>query len=323
MCRSCPWPILIMLSRNLVEFLLLAAIWGASFLCMRIAAPELGAIPVALLRCAIGAMTLLVVLVVIGQCQGLREHALTTGLIGLVNSAIPFVLLGYATLTLTAGITSVLNSLAPLWAAVVAFYWLGDRLTRQQAVGLALGVIGVSVLVGGAHGAGDAPDFSTTALAFGAGVLATVAYGFGANMARLRTAGINPLVVATGSQIGATLALLIPGIASWPDKTPTDVGLWWAIGALGIVCTGLAYLLFFRLVASVGATRTVAVTFVIPVFGIAWGMLLLDEMLTPLIVLGAVIVVLGTILTTVPGITPKGITSRCAAALRTLRRRSR
>ena len=286
--------------RAAVDFLLLAAIWGASFLCMRIAAPELGAIPVALLRCGIGAATLLVVLVGTGKLRSLGEHAASTGLIGVVNSAIPFVLLGYASVTLTAGITSVLNSLAPLWAAVVAYLWLGERLTRRQMLGLVCGVVGVMTLVSGSQREAPSSETLTIMLAFGAAVAATFCYGAGANLAKLRTPGVNPLVVATGSQLGATIALLVPGIARWPDTVPTSARLWAAVVVLGVVCTGLAYILFFRLVATVGATRTVAVTFVIPVFGIAWGMLLLGERLTPIMMLGAVIVVIGTVLTTVP-----------------------
>ena len=291
--------------RNAIEFVLLAAIWGASFLCMRIAAPELGPTSVALLRCAIGAVTLLCIFFAQGALPTFKDKLSGIALVGVVNSAIPFVLLGYASLSLSAGVTSILNSLAPLWTAAIAFAWYKDRLSRLQVLGLILGTVGVVILVSGSGSATPALSMSTVVMAFVAAVAATAAYGFGANIARGKLTGVNPLAVAAGSQVAATLALLGPGIATWPETTPTDARLWIAVLLLGVVCTGIAYLLFFRLIGSLGATRAVAVTYIIPVFGIAWGMLVLQEQLTPMIVLGAVIIVAGTALTTAFGATRK------------------
>lgn len=283
-----------------VEFLLLSAIWGGSFLCMRIAAPELGPVPLAFLRCAIGAATLLVFCVPLGLAPLLKQYAVPLGFVGLVNSAIPFALLGYATLSLTAGTTSILNSLAPLWAAVIGLIWLGDRLTRLQMLGLLCGVCGVSVLVSG--GSTDAQGSGSPAvplaMAFAAAIAATAAYGVGANYTRQTLKGVNPFAIAAGSQLGAALFLLVPGIVFWPEVTPTDSTVWLAVVALSVVCTSLAYLLYFRLVAALGATRAVSVTFVIPVFGIGWGVLLLGETVSLATVAGAVIIVMGTALTT-------------------------
>ncbi len=284
-------------ARNAVEFLLLAAIWGSSFLCMRIAAPELGPMTLAMLRCGIGAVTLLCILLARNAWPALKHNLRGIGLVGLVNSAIPFVLLGYASLSLSAGVTSILNSAAPLWTAAIAFAWYKDRLSQLQVVGMILGVVGVVILVAGS-GKAAITDLNSLVLAFAAGVAATAAYGLGANIARGKLRGINPLAIATGSQISATLALLGPGLATWPETTPGDLRLWVAVVVLGVVCTGIAYLLFFRLIASLGATQAVAVTYIIPVFGIGWGMLLLDEQLTLMIVLGAVVIVAGTALTT-------------------------
>lgn len=287
-----------MSGRAVFEFVLLAAVWGASFLCMRVAAPALGPIPVALLRCAIGALFLLSCLVAMHKTHVLRRHLAPSFLVGLVNSAIPFALLGYASLTLFSGTTSIINSLAPIWAAILAFLWFGDRLTHWQLMGLVFGVSGVAILAA----ATDAPTTSTAApsvaLAFTAAVAATTAYGLGANCARRYLHQADPMAVATGSQIGATLALLVPGIALWPETTPTAPNLWIAIAVLGLVCTGVAYLLFFRLIATIGATKTVAVTFLIPVFGVLWGALLLNEPVHVLTLVGAATIVAGTALTT-------------------------
>ena len=289
--------------RDTLEFLALAAIWGASFLFMRVAAPEFGPIPLMLVRCAIGAATLLAVLTYLGRLSGLGANAGKLLAIGVLNSAVPFVLLGYATLSLSAGVTSILNSLAPLWSALIAFFWLGDRLTRLQVLGLACGVVGVGVLVGGGtDGSATGESLGTRLLPFAAGILATVFYGFAANAARRYLVGVPPLATATGSQLGASAALLVPGLLLWPQASATTTapssGVWFAAITLGVLCTGVAYLLFFRLIASVGATRTIAVTFVIPVFGVGWGAWFLGERIDAATVIGAVIVVLGTALTT-------------------------
>lgn len=301
-----------MTSRDVTMFLALAAIWGASFLFMRIVAPVFGPIPLMLLRCAIGAATLLPLLLLLGRPQDLMRNAGHIALVGVLNSAVPFVLLGYATLVLSAGVTSIMNSLAPLWSAAVAFGWLGDRLSRGQVFGLALGIAGVTILVAGG---GDVPDLAdgkaASAVDFGAsrGYLAlllpflsalgaTAFYGLAANYARRHLSGVDPLALATGSQLSASLVLLIPGLLLWPSDVDAGALDWFSVVMLGVLCTGIAYLLFFRLIGSVGATRTIAVTFVIPVFGVGWGALLLDEQIAVTTIAGGAIIVLGTALTT-------------------------
>ena len=293
-----------MSSRDTAAFLALAAIWGASFLFMRVAAPVFGPVPLMLLRCAVGAATLVPMLLLFGRPADLLANARHVAIAGVLNSAVPFVLLGVATLVLSAGVTSIMNSLAPLWSAGIALAWLGDRLTRLQVLGLCLGVAGVAVLASGdlAAGAGSA-DLGTAALPFLAALAATAFYGLSANYARRFLSGVDPLALATGSQLSATLALLVPGVLLWPDLSasagaaPGIVG-WGSVLALGTVCTGLAYLLFFHLIGSVGATRTIAVTFVIPVFGVGWGAWLLGERVDASTLAGGAIIVLGTALTT-------------------------
>ena len=288
--------------RDAAAFVALAAIWGASFLFMRVAAPIFGPVPLMLLRCAVGAATLVPVLLLFGRPEDLVANARHVAIVGVLNSAVPFVLLGVATLVLSAGVTSIMNSLAPLWSAGVAFLWLGDRLTPLQALGLCLGVAGVIVLASGDIDAGAAGGAGAAALPFLAALAATAFYGLSANYARRFLSGVDPLALATGSQLSATLALAVPGLLLWPDLSapgaaPGLVG-WGSVLALGTVCTGLAYLLFFHLIGSVGATRTIAVTFAIPVFGVGWGAWLLGERVDAATLAGGAIVVLGTALTT-------------------------
>ncbi|MEZ5649733.1 MAG: DMT family transporter [Burkholderiaceae bacterium] len=282
-----------------VEFVLLAAIWGASFLFMRIAVPQFGPAPSMWLRCSIGALTLTPLLIFghgVGQLRSLGARAV---MLGLFNSALPFLLFGFAALRLPAGVLSVLNATAPFWAAIVAFVWLNDRLAARQTAGLLLGFAGVVILVLGM------PNRGSTTLPDGAlvGVMialaATLCYGIAANYTRRRLSDVDPRINAVGSQWAAAAWLTAPGLWQWPTAWP-DSRAWMALIVLGVLCTGLAYLLFFRLIHGLGPARAITVTYLIPAFGMFWGALFLSETITPTMVTGAVVIVAGTALTSAP-----------------------
>jgi drug/metabolite transporter (DMT)-like permease len=281
---------------DVVDFVLLAALWGASFLFMRIAAPQFGALSLMLLRCAIGAVTLLPLLLMSGGFGHLGPTFKMSSLVGVINSAIPFSLFGFAALSVTTGTLSILNATAPIFGAVVAFVWLGEKLTRLQLLGLFIGVAGVIVLVLAGPADADVAG-SAVLLAVLAALAAAFAYGIAANLAKRHLSNANALANATGSQIGASLALLIPGLLYWPAANP-DAGAWWAVILLGTFCTGIAYILYFRLIKNVGPTRAVTVTFAIPVFGMFFGWIVLNEAVNLLMIIGAVVVVLGCALVT-------------------------
>jgi drug/metabolite transporter (DMT)-like permease len=281
---------------DVIELLTLAALWGGSFLFMRVAAPQFGPVALIALRVAIASCFLLPVLALRGGLGGLgalRAHWPHLLAVGVLNSAIPFSLFAYAELTLTAGFTSVLNAAAPLFAAIVAFFWLGERMSSWRVVGLAIGFIGVIVLVGGS----SALDAKQGSLAVAAALSATVLYGLASSYTKRHLTGVPPLAVATGSQVGATIVLAPLAVWLWPAHTPTG-GVWLHVVGLGIACTGIAYILFFRLVAHVGPTRAVSVTFLIPVFGVLWGILFLGEQLTLNMLMGCAVILLGTSLST-------------------------
>lgn len=282
-----------MSSRDSAELLVLAALWGASFLFMRVAAPELG--PVALIALRVGiAAALLVPLLALrrgfGQLAGRAGPVLV---VGVLNSALPFCLLAYATLSVTAGLASILNATSPLWGGLVAHVWLRERLTRSRVAGLLVGLAGVAVLVWGraSFRAGG------TGLAVAAALAATLSYGVAASYTRRRLAGVDPLAVAAGSQLAAALVLAAPALLLWPAQ-PVSPRAWASVAALGVVCTAVAYVLYFRLIAHVGAGRAIAVTFLIPPFAVAWGALLLGEAITARMLAGAGVVLVGTALAT-------------------------
>ena len=282
-----------MKTRDMVDLLVLGAIWGASFLFMRVAAPEFGAVPLIAARVGIAAIFLIPVLARQTGLRPLYEHAAKLTVLGAINSAIPFSLFAYAVLSVTAGFASVLNSTAPLFGALVAFVWLRDRPGPARIAGLIIGFTGVLALVWGrvsvAGGGGG--------LAVLAGLTASVLYGISANYVKKRLGGVDSLVVATGSLIAATLLLIPLAILYWPETSPSSQS-WISAVLLAVICTGVAYILYFRLLSRVGPSKTLAVTYLIPAFGVLWGHFLLREAITPSMVVGCTVILIGTTLAT-------------------------
>jgi drug/metabolite transporter (DMT)-like permease len=274
---------------NLVMLLTLGAIWGGSFLFLRIAAPEFGAIALTELRVATGALFLAPLVWRPELLGALRGVALRSAMLGLLNTALPFALFAYASIHLPAGLNSILNGSAPLWGAVFAVVFGLEALGAARIVGLALGFIGVAVL------AGD-PSFGASPLAFAAGMAAAVSYGAAVNYARKFLGGTDPKLVAFASLVASTLWLapLVP--ASLPATLPSP-GAWLAALLLGALCTGYAYILYFKLIARVGPVKALSVAFIIPVFGVAWGVLFLGESVTLRMLVGGAVVLTGTALT--------------------------
>ena len=276
---------------KLVELLLLAAIWGASFLFMRIATPELGPIALIALRVGIAALVLAPTLRSAGAFAQFRAKLGPLFVVGVTNSAMPFCLLAWSTLYVNAGLDSVLNATTPLWAALIAATVYRVSIGGMQIAGLLLGLAGVMVLAWQTLDAG----IGKIPLAIGAALLATLLYGFAVNYSKRRLAGVKPFVVAFGSQFFASVVLMPLAWLAWPRHAVTPV-TWAYVAALGVLCTGVAYVLYFRLVEHGGASYAASVTFVIPVFGVLWGALFLGEKITPSMVAGGAIVVAGTAL---------------------------
>jgi drug/metabolite transporter (DMT)-like permease len=289
---------------HVVQLLVLAALWGASFLFIRVGVAEFGVAPLMALRVSIGAVVLMIMLALRGTPRAsfatLRSRALPLFVVGVLNSAAPFCLFAFAELTLTAGLTSVINATTPLWGALVAFVWLKDRLTPLRTLGMFIGFSGVVSLVWGQiaapHGA-LAPSASATALAALAATCAALLYGIAANFTKRYLTGVDSLTIATGSMIGGSLALIPFAIATWPAAAVSPHA-WGAVLSLGVACTGIAYLIFFHLIAVAGPARAITVTFVIPVFGILWGALFLNERVDAGMLEGCAIVLVGTALAT-------------------------
>ncbi len=277
----------------LIDFVSLAAMWGASFLFMRMGAAEFGVFATAGLRVAIAAAFLTPILWFSGHWGELQRKAGAILFIGLLNSGIPFALFSYAVLSISTGMTSILNTTVPLFGAVIAWLWLKDRPSNSRILGLLIGFGGVILL------AGEKASFKPggTGWAILACLLATVCYAFAASFTKRYLTGVHPLATATGSQIGASIGLALPTLWFWPAQMP-GLKPWLALLALGVVCTGVAYILYFRLIERAGPARALAVTFVVPVFALTYGGLFLGEQLTLWMLVCGVIIVCGTALAT-------------------------
>jgi len=282
-----------MRSRDLVDLVALGILWGASFLFMRIAGPEFGAFALVEVRVAIAALVLLPMLLIRGQGSELTDNWIPLGILGIHNTALPFFLFTWATLYLSAGVSGILNATAPIFAAVIAWAWLGEKLTISRTAGLLVGTVGVWLLVGDKVGA----SMGNTTLAVIAALGGSFLYGIGGNFARRYASHVKPLAVAAGSQLGAALVLLPVAIWTWPES-PVSARAWAAAITMGLFSTALAYILYFRLIANTGPTNAITVTYLIPLFAMLLGALVIDEPITASMVIGCAVVLLGTALAT-------------------------
>ena len=284
-----------MKARDLGALIALAAVWGGSFLFIRIAAPAVGPIALAATRVVMAGAALLLYAALQRADLGVRRRWKQYLMVGVLNSAIPFVFIGAAELRLTAGLAAILNATTPLFGALVAAIWLRERPTIGKSVGLVIGLLGVIALMGWS----DLPLTSATLLAVGASLLGALSYGVAGIYSKRAFAGVAPLATATGQQLGAAvvlapLALPVAATTSpWAQLSP-EVG--WAIVALALVCTAAAYIVYFYLIASVGPVPALSVTFLVPVFGLLWGALFLGEQVTPGAFGGMAIIFIGVLL---------------------------
>lgn len=279
--------------RDLIELFLLAAIWGGSFLLMRIAAPAFGPLALIELRVGLAALVLIPVLALQGGVGQLFSRWRVLLVVGLTASALPFVLYAWATLSVTAGFASVINATTPMFTALVAWIWLKDKLSAAALAGMLIGVLGVVILVWGKVSFKDGGSGWAVLACLGA----TLSYGIAGSFTKRYLVGVAPMVTAAGSQLYAALILLPLAVLWWPQKNPAASD-WSAAVLLAVLCSGLAYVLFFRLMSRLGPTRTVTVTFLIPVFGMLWGASFLDEHISLPMLAGCAVILLGTGLAT-------------------------
>ncbi|WHU89945.1 DMT family transporter (plasmid) [Pantoea agglomerans] len=272
-----------------VKLLLLAAIWGASFLFMRIAVPEMGAINTAFLRGLFGALGLALVMLLMRKPFSYQGKFRIILLLGMFNAGLPFLMYCLAAQILPAGYSAILNATTPIMGALIGASFFQQQLTANNVVGMGLGFAGILLITT----TGDSAMSAHLASGVLACLIATACYGMAGYLAKRWTGGLDATQSAFASQVGATLFLL-PFFAFNFSNTPgtswTHVQAWMCILSLGFICTALAYILYFRLITDIGPLKSMTVTFLIPPFGILWGWLVLDETLNQGFAIGAALI---------------------------------
>ncbi|EMK2731279.1 DMT family transporter [Vibrio alginolyticus] len=274
------------------RLLCLAAIWGGSFLFMRVAANTFGPAYLIEFRVTFAAVALLLIAVYLKKKLTLTAHTKHFFIIGLFNSAVPFLLFAYAAQTLNASTLAILNSTAPIWGALVGFVWYRSPLTAKSVLGMLIGIGGVAVLVG--------LDTSTIGeeamLPIAASLMASFSYGIATNYTK--NAPQVPAFDNAHGSMWAAVIWVLPLLPFLPMRAEPSHFEWSSVVTLGVVCTGFAYLIYFRLVSDIGPASALTVTFLVPVFGILWGYLVLDEPVGSNTIIGTILVLSGTMLVT-------------------------
>jgi drug/metabolite transporter (DMT)-like permease len=278
---------------DLARLIFLAMLWGGSFIFIRIAVPVLGPVVLVTIRVLLAGTALLVYARITRRDLEVRARWRQYLILGALNSAIPFVLISTAELHLPASLAAILNATSPLFGAIIAAIWIKDPLTRRKLAGLALGLLGVSVLVGWSPIALS----PAVALAAGASLLGAAFYGLASVYTKAKVVGAQPIGMATGSQFAAGL-LLLPFVPFAVPAGPLSTAALVSVLALALLCTALAYLLYFRLIVDVGPAQALTVTFLVPIFGTLWGALFLNETITVSMLMGCGVVLAGTALVT-------------------------
>jgi drug/metabolite transporter (DMT)-like permease len=276
---------------DIARLVLLAAIWGASFIFMRTLAPVLGPVLTADSRVMIAGIALVAGFRLAGFDGGLRRHWRHFLVIGVLNSALPFLLFAFAALHLPASYSAILNAAAPLFSVLLSAVWLDERLTAPRIAGIAAGIAGVALVTGAGPVVPDA-FFGWSIAACLAGALC---YALAGIYIKRRAVGVKPMAIAGWSQVFAAFVLLpLTPFAPAPGVVTGAVAA--NVLALALLCSAAAYLLYYRLIADLGPSRAMSVTFLIPLFGMTWGVLLLGETVTLPMLAGCALIVGGTLL---------------------------
>ena len=278
-----------MRNEDVARLTLLAAIWGGSFIFMRVLAPVLGPVLTATTRVMIGGIALVLWFRVTGFDADVRGQWRHYVVIGVVNSAIPFLLFSFAALHLPASYSAILNSATPLFAALLSALFLSERLTPAKIAGLLAGAAGVALV----SKAGPIVLDATVGVAIAACLGAAFCYAASSIYMKKYATGAKPMAIAGWSQVAAAIVLL-PLVPFAPPRGEITLAVVANVLGLALLCSSIAYLFYYRLIADVGPTRALTVAFLIPLFGMTWGAVLLGETITWPMMAGCALIVGGT-----------------------------
>ncbi len=283
--------------RPLLEYLLLASLWGAAFMFMQLAVGDFGALPTAAVRLGLAALCLMPLALLRGQFQHMRRHAWQLVVVGLLSSGVPAALYSFALQYMPSGMSAILNATTPMFGSLVAWAWLKDRPDASRILGLAMGFAGVAFLASAKASGPVQASAWVQAAAVLACLLACLCYGIAASFSKVYLSEVPPLATAAGRQLGAALVLAGPALTQLPAQMPSAQA-WGAAVAVGVLCTAVAYVLYFRIIQSLGPARAITVPYVIPVFAVVYGSVFLGESLSLRTLLCGLVIALGTALAT-------------------------
>lgn len=279
--------------RDISELIFLSAIWGSSFLFLRLTSPVFGPIFLIEMRVLSGLAVLLPLVLFLGKLAEFQKHWKMIATVSLMNMAIPFCFFAFSAVYIGAGLLSIINATVPIFSACVAYVVYKERLSRSSLLGLLIGFLGVVVLMFNP----DESFGSSGWLAILTALLACLLYGTAINLTVNNLQGVSGLAITAGGLFVSSLVLLPFAFWARPEVLPVG-NIWWSVFALGIVCTGFGFVMFYRLIDRIGAGRAIMTTYLIPVFSILWGNIFLGESVTLIMVVGCILVLLGVGLTT-------------------------
>ena len=279
--------------RDISELIFLSAIWGSSFLFLRLTSPVFGPIFLIEMRVLSGLAVLLPLVLFLGKLAEFQKHWKMIATVSLMNMAIPFCFFAFSAVYIGAGLLSIINATVPIFSACVAYVVYKERLSRSSLLGLLIGFLGVVVLMFNP----DESFGSSGWLAILSALLACLLYGTAINLTVNNLQGVSGLTITAGGLFVSSLVLLPFALWARPEVLPVG-NIWWSVFALGIVCTGFGFVMFYRLIDRIGAGRAIMTTYLIPVFSILWGNIFLGESVTLIMVVGCILVLLGVGLTT-------------------------
>lgn len=292
--------------KDYAELLLLSAIWGFSFLFLRVASPALGPIFLVEMRVSSALLVMIPLLLMMGKWDEFLRNWKLVAVVGLTNMAVPFCFFAFAALHAGAGLLSIINATVPFFTALLGFLIFSQRLPWLSLVGMAIGFVGVVVLAIDPQ----ALDSGTGSFwAVPAALLACSLYGLALNLVAYKLRHVSGVTITTGSLLVSSILLIPLAVANVPEAMP-GAEVWFSVLTLGILCTGLAYLLFYRLITRIGSSQAIMTTYLVPLFSILWGNVFLAESITLFTIFGCMLVLLGVGMTTgrLPGFSKKGQT---------------
>ncbi|MCJ8312738.1 MAG: DMT family transporter [Saccharospirillaceae bacterium] len=278
-----------MKSIYVLSLLLLAAIWGSSFLFMRVAVVEFGPFALNLIRVGLAALILLPICLRKDFRQDFKTHWKSFMLLGASNYAIPFTLLSYTSLTINSGTTSLINATTPIFTAILGVLFFTQKITRVQLIGLFFGFFGIYIISQKTL----LLDFNQGLLAIIAGLIASCGYGLTILYSKKYLQAVSAINLTAGGLFFGALYLVFPGIVYWPTQMPS-LNSWLAALLLATLCTVIALIIFFQIIKKIGVLTSSSVTFLIPIFAILWGTLFLNEKITFNLIVGVVVIIVGT-----------------------------